>query len=180
MSENTERIEKWAKQMEKDSTVVMSPTKPQQGNMTVPKETLLGCFDEAGVNAEAVSNFGKAAGDVVRAMHFAATNENIKRVKAAVKNGEDFRNITTVATGKIGRDLIFSATSQAERTGTVAQPNRNGEGAGTPRPYRKFNYGRGTMDIGAGMPSELKDRQADEMRAAVKDSKFYTPLANEE
>lgn len=169
-AEQCKQIKELAEKLVGVAETTVDSGNADQINMTVPKEPILDFFAENGVDATAVNNFGKTAGNVTRAMHFAATEVNIKQVKEKVKKGEDYRNCSVHATAKLGRDIVINANVKAERRGQVKRPG------GETVDYCKFNYGNGSMDIGAGLPTELVEHQAEQMQKAVKDSKFFAPI----
>lgn len=167
--QDCEQIKDWSKKILEKSETKISTNNENDALMVVPKEVAFEAFKESGYDHEAVSGFGKTISNFARAMHHAATEKNIERIKEAVKEGKDYRELRVVATARVTPNLGFVGSSKAEKSGEITRPDK------TKTQYRKHNFGMCQVDINAGIPTELKEEQIEELKAVVKDSKFYVP-----
>ena len=167
--QDCEQIKNWSKKILEKSETKIDSSNENDARMTVPKDVAFEAFKESGYDHEAVHGFGKTLSNFARAMHHAATEKNIERIKEAVKEGKDYREFRTVAATRVTADLAFTAASKAEKSGEMTRPDK------TKMPYRRHNFGICQVDISSGIPTELKEEQIEELKAVIKDSKFYVP-----
>lgn len=167
--QDCEQIQAWSKKIVEKSETKISTANENDAQMVVPKDVAFEAFKESGYDHEAVAGFGKTIANFARAMHHAATEKNIERIKEAVKEGKDYRELRTIAVAKVTPDLGFVGSSKAERSGEIVRADK------TKTPYRKHNFGMVQVDINAGIPTELKEKQLEELKEVIKESKFYVP-----
>lgn len=170
-NESNAQIKDWANKMVATAETTVNSNDENAVKMVVPKETLENCYKESGFDPEAIKSFTETSGNIARAMHFAATTKNIERIKTAVSEGKDYRDLSVMAVGKVNRNLGFVATTKAEKRGEVTRPDKSKV------PYHKLNFGSAGMDINAGLPSDLLEEQREETKKIISKSKYYTPDA---
>ena len=173
MSSNSDQTRTYAKEMRDTGIIEEVAGTPGRVRLNVPAEALMKPFEAAGLTRENVNNFGKAAGEASRAMHYAASSLNVERIKEAVSKGEDYTTLSVVATGHIGRSIGVQAKVQAQQSGIMKRKNPEGEMVETP--WTSFNVGDAKVVLGAGMPTDLSEEIDGQIKEAVKDSPFYKP-----
>lgn len=153
------------------TNATLKEVSPTTTHMTVQSEDVMAAFEEAGFSKDQVSQFGVAAGNATRALHCAATEVNIDRIKDAVSKGEDYRDLTVTASGNVGRGFAIRTEVRAEKTGTIKRGDKV-------IPWQTHNSGTPYVKIGAGMPTEITEELDAATKAAIKDSKFFEPVGS--